>query len=230
MVRPLLVVVLGAALSGCISPRSFVDPAFPKVSYDEVHRVPAPPRLTLVVEFRRNGEAFGRADSTLRDVAERVLRASGAFVPVADGDDGEIRIVVDNIADRGAAAAKGFGTGLTFGLVGSTVTDAYEMSVYVTTGGRTASRTAVTHAFHTAIGNTTIPSGIETMPPGVAFQRVIEQMLLRVLREMQGAGEIAGPRPGPAEVVVGSDRRSRELHVAASTRTAAAGGPPATDR
>jgi hypothetical protein len=46
------------------------------------------------------------------------------------------------------------------------------------------------HALHTAIGNTTIPDGIETMPPNVAFERVLEQLILRALRDMQSAGEL----------------------------------------
>jgi hypothetical protein len=93
--------------------------------------------------------------------------------------------VVNNLADVGAAGAKGFGTGLTFGLVGTTVTDAYEMSVTITVGTKTFTRTAVKHAIHTAIGNTSTPQGLEIVPLNVAFQRVLEQMILRVLKEYQ---------------------------------------------
>jgi hypothetical protein len=178
-------------LAGCISPKSFIDPSYQKVAYDEVQKRPAPLRLKLAVEFQRNGEAFPRADATLRDNTDRILRASGVVTPVADGGEGEIRVVVNNVADRSSAAAKGFGTGLTFGLVGTTVTDAYEMSVTIRVNGRTITRTDVKHAFHTAIGNTTTPAGLETVSPSVAFQRVVEQMLLRVLQDVQRTGELA---------------------------------------
>lgn len=194
-------------LAGCISPKAFVDPSFPKLTYDDVKRSSAPLRLKVLVEFQRNGEAFPKADSTLRDNAERILRASGVILPVTDQGDGEIKIVVNNVADLAAARAKGFGTGLTFGLAGTTVTDAYEMSLTITTPGKIITRTAVKHAIHTAIGNTTLPADIETVPPIVAFNRVMEQLLLRVLQDMQKSGEIAALYT-PAKMVAPVSRAS----------------------
>jgi hypothetical protein len=173
-----------------MSPKSFVDPSYPKVSYDQIGKKQSSLRLNLTVEFQRNGEHFAKVDSTLRDNTERVLRASGVIVPTSDGGEGQVKVVVNNIADRGAAAAKGFGTGLTFGLVGTTVTDAYEMTISITANGKTVERTAVKHALHTAIGNSAIPDGLETMPPNAAFERVLEQMILRVLQDMQRTGEL----------------------------------------
>lgn len=195
-----LLLAVCATLSGCISPKSFVDPTFPKLSYEDVKKRPEPLRLKLLVEFQRNGEPFPKADTTLKDNAERVLRGSGVIAPVADAGEGDIKIVMNNIADLGSAAAKGFGTGLTFGLAGSTVTDAYEMSVSITTQGKTITRTAFKHALHTAIGNTSIPQGMEVVPPAVAFGRVTEQLLLRALQDMQNTGELVrliGPRTEP---------------------------------
>src|SRR4051794_27472401 len=113
------IIVIAAAsflLTGCISSKSFVDPTFPKVSYDDIKKRPEPLRLKLSVEFQRNGEHFPKADMILKDNAERVLRGSSVIVPVADAGEGEIKIVMNNIADLGGAVAKGFGTGLTLGL------------------------------------------------------------------------------------------------------------------
>lgn len=172
-------------LTGCISSKSFVDPTYPKVTYEQLQRRAAPLRLSLTSQFQRNGEPFPRADPILKDNADRVLRASGVVLPVTDKADGQMRIVVNNIADSAAAGAKGFGTGLTFGLVGTTVTDAYEMTVAITVGDKTFTRTAVKHAIHTAIGNTSVPPGLETLPLQVAFERVLEQMIIRVLKEYQ---------------------------------------------
>ena len=178
-------------LTGCISSKSFVDPSFPKVAYEDVKKRSDPLKLKLLVEFQRNGQPFPGADTTLRDNAERVLRGSGVVTPVASQEEGEMKLTVNNIADVGAAGAKGFGTGLTFGLVGTTVTDAYEMSLTITVKGKTVSRTAIKHAIHTGIGNTTIPNGLEVIPLNVAFGRVVEQMLLRSLKEIQQSGELA---------------------------------------
>jgi hypothetical protein len=185
------------ALAGCISPRSFVDPSFPKVSYEDPKKRNEPLRLKLVVVFQRNGVPFPRADSTLRDHAERILRSTGLIMPSSDPGEGEINLVVNNVADLGSAAAKGFGTGLTLGLVGTTVMDAYEMSISITANGKTVSRTAIKHALHTAIGNTSLPEGLEGVSPETAFARVLEQMLLRALQDMQKSGDLAALKAFP---------------------------------
>jgi hypothetical protein len=202
--RPLVAVFVAClALTGCISSKSFVDPSFPKVAYEDVKKRSEPLKLKLSVEFQRNGQPFPRADTTLRDNAERVLRGSGVITPVAAQEDGEMTLVVNNIADRGAAGAKGFGTGLTFGLVGTTVTDAYEMSVTITVKGKTVTRTAIKHAIHTGIGNTTIPDGLEIVPLNVAFGRVVEQMLLRSLQDIQQNGELTWLRGQAQHLALG---------------------------
>ena len=185
------IIATSLLLTGCNSTKSFVDPGYPKTTYEQIQRKPTPLKLELSTQFQRNGQPFPRADPTLKDNVERILRASGAVTPVNAGADGKIRVVVNNIADMGAAAGKGFGTGLTFGLVGSTVTDAYEMSVVITVGTDTFSRTSIRHAIHTTIGNATVPAGLEAVPAQVAFERVVEQMLLRALQDYQ-AGK-AGP-------------------------------------
>jgi hypothetical protein len=184
--RVVFALALSLAFSGCITPKWFVDPSVAKLTYEDLHHAAQPLRLTLAVAFQRNGVPYPKADSTLRDDTERILRASRVIVPVSGGSEGQIKVTVNNIADQSAAAAKGFGTGLTFGLVGSTVMDAYELSITITVGSKIFTRMAVRHAFYTMIGNTTAPAGVETVPPNVAFQRVLEQMLIRVLREYQG--------------------------------------------
>ena len=178
-------IAVALLLAGCASPKSFLDPSYPKVSYEELQRRPSPLKLSLGTQFQRNGVPLPQADSTLKDTVERVLRASGVIVPVAADSEGQIRVVVNNVADTGAAVAKGVGTGLTFGLVGTTVTDAYEMSVTITVGTKKFTRTAFRHALHTAIGNTSTPPGLETVPVKVAIHRVVEQLMLRVLKEFQ---------------------------------------------
>jgi len=186
----LAVVVIGLTLSGCMSAKSMVDPGFPKVTYDDVKKRAEPLRLKLAVEFQRNGEHIPKVDSTIQDQADRVLRASGVITPTVDGPDGDIRIVMNNVADKGTAVAKGIGTGLTLGLATSTVTDAYEMDVTVNSNGKTAEKRGIRHALHTTVGNSMLPEGAEALPPSTAFGRVFEQMLLQALRDMQNNGEL----------------------------------------
>ena len=194
----LAVMLLCLSLSGCISAKSFVDPSVPKISYEDLKKRSEPLRLKLVVEFQRNGEPLKEGDSVLRDTTERVLRSTGLIISTDKDVVGDMKVVVNNVGNVGDAVAKGVGTGLTFGLVGSTVMDGYEMKVAITINGKTASRTAIKHALYTAIGNTTLPPGIEGVPPNVGFERVLEQMLLRALHDMQDAGELTQlPFPKP---------------------------------
>ena len=193
--RTLFAVLVAALLAGCVSPKSFIDPSYPKYTYESIKRPATPLKLTLVTEFQRNGERLPRVDATLRDNTERILRASGVIIPTTDAAEGQVRVVVNNVADRGAAAAKGFGTGLTFGLVGSTVMDAYELTFVVNANGKTYSSVVIKHQIFTAIGNTSTPDGVETMPIGVAFQRVLEQMLLRALKEAQDGSALDASVP-----------------------------------
>ena len=181
------IIILLCSLSGCVSAsRAVVDPSFPKVSYNDLRKLDQPLQLKLSTEFQRNGQPFPQADSTLRDTAERVLRATGLIQPATEGKDGEIRIVVNNIADMGNARAKGIGTGLTFGALGTTVTDAYSMNVkIIKAGGETFQKDGIKHSLHTAIGNTSLPAGLEVLPPGTAFGRVVEQMLIKALKDLQ---------------------------------------------
>ena len=206
--RIAMVAVLSCiTLAGCSSPKSFIDPSVAKLSYDDVKRRAEPLKLKLVVEFQRNGEHLPKVDSTLRDNAERVLRGTGVIVASDDHPVGEIKVVVNNIADMAAARAKGFGTGLTFGLAGSTVTDAYEMSISITENGKTVSRSGIKHSLFTIIGRGNVPEGSETIPPNVAFERVLEQMILRALHDMQSTGELAHaklPIPLPWKVLAES--------------------------
>lgn len=150
--------------------------------------VPFAFRLRLVTIVCRPTAAY----PTLNAIIERTLRGSGVTLPTSDGVDGEIRVTVNNIADLGGAAARGFETGLTFGAVGSTVVDTYEMSASLNARGRTASRSGVSHSMYTAIGNTSLPPNVEVTTVDLAFQKVVESMLLRVLQEMQQHGDLPG--------------------------------------
>jgi hypothetical protein len=194
VLRSAIAALLCALLAGCISPKSFVDPSQPKLSYNSLARPAAPLKLSVTVEFQRQGEPFPKAEPTLRDNTDRILRATGVILPSNDNPAGSMRVTVNNTGDRAAAAAKGFATGLTFGLAGNTVTDNYELTMSITINGKTVTR-STRHALHTAIGNTDLPKDVETVPPNVAFERVLEQMLLRALQEMQKAGELAHEVP-----------------------------------
>lgn len=186
------------ALAGCASPPtvSFLGASFPRVEYKDVRKSAKPPRLRLAVEFQRNGEHFPKGDIPLRDYAAAILNDSGVMsisdviTESEEQEQGEVRIVLNNIADSGTVAAETSGTKLPLWMVGKTITDAYEMSLFITAGGKTVSRAGIHQAIHTAIGNMVVPSGIESFPHNKAFGKMLEQMILKSLVDLQKEGDL----------------------------------------
>lgn len=194
------------ALAGCGARppvKSFLGASYPQVGYREIQPRSAPLRLHLAVEFQRNGEPFPKGNVPLKDYSNRILVNSGVILPVEEGGEGEIRIVLNNIADADTVAVETARRGLPLWMLGKTITDAYEMSVILTSGGRSARWTGIKHAVHTAIGNMAVPEGVQSFPQNQAFAKVLEQMLLRALKDMQRSGELAAPPlktgSGPAD-------------------------------
>lgn len=196
-------VIVPLALGGCATPQtiSFLGASFPKVGYSDVRRSATPLRLKLVVEFQRNGEHFPKGDVPLRDYAAAILNDSG-MISISDviteseeREQGQVRIVLNNIADSSTVAAETSASKLPLWMVGKTITDAYEMSLFVTTAGKTVSRTGIQQAIHTAIGNMVVPEGIESFPHNKAFGKMLEQMILKALADLQKSGDLAWLAP-----------------------------------
>ncbi len=190
-IRMIGLLVFCAFLQGCISMHSYVDPQFHHAGYSDLARSQQPYALSIKTEFQRNGVAQPRADRLLSDDVIRTLRASGVVVPY-DGKgpaDGEISITVNNVANVGNSAAKGFGTGLTFGLVGSHVTDGYEMTGRLTQSDFTEER-KYQHAILSTVGNASGPPGLTPVALATAFNQVIDDLVLNFLKDMQSEGRL----------------------------------------
>ena len=178
---------------GCISPKSYVDPKLPKVSYESLSLRTTPAVLVLKANFQRNGEDKPKLDSLVQNKATLVLRASRQFSTVqsepSSGSDSLI-MTINNVANMGTAVGKGIGTGLTFGLAGSLVTDGYEIkAVFTPSGGKEVTK-SYTHAIHTTIGNHKGPEGLQSMTTSEAFDKVVEEVVLKLLSDLKGDGVI----------------------------------------
>ena len=179
------------SLFGCATTKSFVDPGYGRATYDDIIRRSEPYRVKIIVEFQRNGKHFPQVDSELMGHVERVVRGTGFIIPATQGTSGELKVIVNNIADLGKAAAKGVGTGLTLGLVGSTVTDYYEMESTLSLNDKVIKRTNYKHALHSTVGLKKAPEGLEPMTPSAAFGKVVEQLILNFLNDIQKSGELS---------------------------------------
>lgn len=183
-----LALASAVALSGCISVKSYVDPTYAKTAYQDLNKPAQVLALKVNVEFSLNGERLPTGDNEVRGHVERVLRGSGLVTPSDSAANGEITVTVNNVADLGKVAAKGFGTGLTFGLAGSTVQDGYEMTVTLATKDRTVTKSGYKHVLISTVGNKKGPEGLTPTTAAAGFGTIVEQMLLNALSDLQRDG------------------------------------------
>lgn len=186
-----LLIVAISSIVGCASPKSFVDPTYGRATYADITRRAEPYKWRIVVECQRNGAHVPEVDGELMGDVERVVRASGIAIPSPEGSSGQLKVVVNDIAATESAGWKGFVTGLTFGLVGSTAIDYYEMEAELSMNGKSIKRSGYKHAIHTTVGNASGPQGVEAMSLSEAFSGVLEQMLLNFLKDLQQIGELS---------------------------------------
>lgn len=181
-----------SALSACVTTRSYVDPQFHRASYDQIQRLAQPVPVRVDAQFERNGEAYPAIDSQLSAVVERTLRATGVFTPSSNPTGGAvINVVANNIADMGAARAKGFGTGLTFGAAGSVVPDFYDFTfTYRDTNGK-EHKNSYHHALYSTIGHASAPVNATPTTPALGFEKIVEDVTLNFVKDLQDQAALA---------------------------------------
>lgn len=187
----LFVFIVILSMFGCTTTKSYVDPQYGRATYDDINRRSDPYNLKIVVEFQRNGKHLPQFDSELMGHVERVIRGTGFAVPATQDTSGELKVIVNNIAELGEARAKGFGTGLTFGLVGSTVTDFYEMEAVLSLNDKVIKKNNYKHAIHSTVGLKEAPEGLEPMTPSAAFGKIVEQLILNFLQNIQNSEDLS---------------------------------------
>ena len=185
--------LLGILASGCLSTRSYVDPALGHLAYADLTAANAPRPVQLVVEFQTRGKKNLAATSSTYDRVSTVLRGSGLFSAVqstGSPDSDRLEILMNNVGDIGKAVSKGIGTGLTLGLVGSMVTDGYEFTATYTAPGKPPVTKTYQHALHTTVGNKQGPPGLKPMSTNEAFDQVVEDLVLHLLRDLEKDGAL----------------------------------------
>jgi len=178
-------------LSGCISPKSYVNPEFGGTSYNDIKTVAKKHDAKIEVEFQRNGEPLSGVNQEVKNHVERTLRATGVINPVLDNSEVSLKVTVNNIADVAEARVKGFGTGLTFGAAGSTVSDYYEVTIiYISQNGIEHVKN-YKHELVTTIGNASAPfNGVLPTTIADGFGTIVEQVMLNFIKEMQAEGKL----------------------------------------
>ena len=186
-----LALVWLVTMSGCIVPKCYVDPKYRGATYQDVKSSATPTPVKLTVIGQSNGKEHKRASKLWHENVARVLKTSGVFAESPGAEAGTLHITINNVADLGAAAGKGCATGLTFGAVGSAVTDGYVMTAkYCDANGKEFAR-EYQHAIHTTIGNHAAPMENVTPTPMAKIPAVIaEDLILRLLVDLQKEGAV----------------------------------------
>jgi hypothetical protein len=136
----------------------YVDAGLQNAKASDIRKPAKPYDTQLLFSFKTKGTANARATDALRAQVTELVASSGLFAtagadPALSGSI--LNITIDNvpITDQSDAAAKGFATGLTLGLVGSTVTDGYVCTIdFVPAGSKDKVSKTSRHAIHTTMG------------------------------------------------------------------------------
>jgi hypothetical protein len=187
--------IAAVLLSGCVSVRSYVDPALPAAGKGSIAAVSNPQPIQVLYEFRTRGNPNARATEATKARVSAVAGESGLFsevsqTPVASGR--RLTVTLDNvpITDEGDAKLKGFGTGLTFGLVGTMVTDGYVCEAVYTVPNKDPLKLEFRHALHTTIGNASGPPGLAAVSPQQGIDAIVDQLMWSILRELSKGGRL----------------------------------------
>jgi hypothetical protein len=187
-----LLVVLPA---GCMTrPRAYVDPTLPDVQYGDIRPVESAQPLHVDFEFQTNGVTKPELSRSIGERVIHVLRLTGLFseFPADEAGVASLYLVMNNVADVGKAVAKGIGTGMTFGVVGTQVTDAYEFTATFNPPSGTPILKKYVHAIHTTIGKAGIPQGLRATSHDDAMIMVVEDVTLSLLRDLQAMKHLVG--------------------------------------
>ncbi len=177
---------MAAMTSGCVS--MYVDSALREVSPAQVVRPAEPHPVQVLFTFQTKGVNNTRATDALKKQVREAVEASGLFAavgtdPMTGGAIVDVRLDNVPITSEKEAMAKGFGTGLTFGLVGSSVTDGYVCTVdYLPPGATQKITVTARHAIHATVGaKGAPPNGIKARNAADAVDTMTRQVVTSAL-------------------------------------------------
>ena len=174
------------SLTGCLSAKSYVDMRN-AVTVKQLKQPDIVAPAQVVVEFRSNGKPNAGATKYVKPIVMKYLAQSTLFAELSETPSPNkqvLTVVIDNLADMGEAATKGFGTGLTLGLVGTSVEDRYVASlVWVNAAGARFEGNAK-DSIVTTIGNTAGPADLQGMDLTAATDVVFGHLVNAALKNI----------------------------------------------
>jgi hypothetical protein len=173
--------------SGCATTNAYVENGHDKSDFHEI--VPRSPQMPVLVEvdFRVNGVPRPAVNNEVYNEVVEVLRRSRVLRPVSANPGNKLEVVVDDTVDLDQARHRGFVTGITQGLVGSTIEDSYRFTYTLQSRNGTPQVGLYNHAMLTVSGENAPPGYGQPHSADEAFSVIVRQSVLEFLADIQSA-------------------------------------------
>lgn len=167
----------------------YVDNSLKDVAASEYVRPKSVQPTQLVFSFQTKGAPNAQATEFLKAQVMETTLASGLFSSVSNDpvpNGSLLSITINNVPVDDNAFAKGFATGLTFGLAGNVVTDGYVCTVDYSGAPGSAKITKTTrHAIHTTVGAKSAPANAtKAKNLGEAVKTMARQIVGNALKDL----------------------------------------------
>ena len=214
-----------AAIPAVAAAAEYISADITDVKPEDKAQIAHPQPVQVLFQFSTKGAPNARATKFLKAQVFQAIKDSGDFADIGDTptpNGAVLSVSIDNVADTGDAEAKGFVTGATFFLVGSTVKDNYTCTVSYAAGpsAPTITKTAH-HALYTQVGMTA-PAPKDAVKVGAmkeALNIMVRQIVSNPLNEVARDPAFLG---APAQ---SAPPASAPTAAPANTATAAASSP-----
>lgn len=186
-----------ALMTGCAN--FYVDNGLRDADTAQLQKPASPKPVQLFFTFQTKGSPNLQATQQIKGQVTELVNQSGLFGPlqeVASADAGVLQITLNNVPLSDDAAAKGFMTGLTLGLAGSTVGDGYACDLQYKAAGTAAPINAhVNHAIYTSLGATSGPQAATKMASvGEAVNTMVRQAVKSLLKKLSDDPQFQGAK------------------------------------
>ncbi|MBN1437376.1 MAG: hypothetical protein JW936_09890 [Sedimentisphaerales bacterium] len=181
--------------AGCV--RSYVDPTIPKVAYTDLQIRQRPQPICVFLEFQTLGVPNILVSESVLPQVYSIFHASSLFSQVDrvrpnDNTVDQIHITINNTATVESTLGNIGNTAIgavTLGQSESMVTDHYDFTAtYHPAGSGEPVSVAYSHAIHSTAGKPIGLEDAEPLEPDIAFERMLENLLLKTLYDLQQQG------------------------------------------
>ena len=179
----LLVIAIGLSISGC-APKAYVvtknDSLLDMNDQKDIREL----NVSLETRMFRNGERMEGSDEALFPYVHNSL-AQTKFINDVNESSRTLIVSVDNIANIGGAVAKGLVTGLTLFIVGSSITDEFNITVELHENNHSIHTTSYSNKIDSTIGLIVSAPTDEVEPIQInsAYQRILGDAISKFIQE-----------------------------------------------